>query len=232
VGRVMKRILRGLLPVAFALTSVARADSLSDQLPKNVLSYERPSYPLELKAASVTDGYATLAFVVRSDGGIDDAVVLEASHPAFGESVLEVLPMWRFESAAAGALPRREVLRFEFKQTDGVVSLSHRDAAKAAFPLEERTPIRTVSWTNLATPPERLSTLPPTVKATGTGNVAVSYIIDTQGKVRVPAVVNATRPDLGMAALAAVKQWQFSPPMHDGLPVLVEDTRSFTFGKK
>jgi TonB family protein len=203
---------------------------LATQLPTGLIGYERPEYPLELKGTSITDGYTTIAFVVRADGAIDDAVVMEASHPAFGEAVMDVLPVWRFERTAS-ALPRREVIRFVFRQTDAVMSLSHRDATKAAFPLdhEERLPIRTVQWMQLASPPERLAS--PAPQPPARGKVAVSYIIDTTGKVRVPAVVNATQPELGLAALAAVKQWQFAPPMHDGMPVLVEDTRSFTFGK-
>lgn len=203
---------------------------LAAQLPAGLLSYERPDYPLELKGTSITDGYATIAFVVRADGMLDDAVVMEASHPAFGEAAMQVLPAWRFEGTAS-ALPRREVLRFVFRQTDAVMSLSHRDAAKAAFPLaeQERLPIRTMQWMQLASPPERLAAPAPQPRAQG--KVAVSYIIDTAGKVRVPAVLNATQPELGLAALAAIKQWQFTPPMHEGMPVLVEDMRAFTFGK-
>jgi TonB family protein len=158
-------------------------------------------------------------------------VVMEASHAAFGEAVLEVLPMWRFEGVTS-ALPRREVLRFVFKQTDAIISLSHRDATKAAFPqaAEERMPIRTVQWMQLNAPPERLAA--PSPQPLAQGKVAISYVIDTSGKVRVPAVINATQTELGLAALAAVKQWQFAPPVHEGMPVLVEDTRSFTFGKQ
>jgi TonB family protein len=67
--------------------------------------------------------------------------------------------------------------------------------------------------------------------AAGGGKVQVSYIIDTTGSVRVPFILNSPGPEFGVATLAAVKQWQFSPPMQNGQPVLVEDTRSFTFGK-
>jgi TonB family protein len=238
VGRVMAKtnriqnVLAALLCVVGVHVS-AHAQDIDKQLP-GLLSYQRPAYPLELKALNITDGYTSVAFVVRADGSIDDAVVMEASHIAFGAAVMDVLPTWRFESAAATALPRREILRFMFRQTDAVTTLSHRDATKAAFPSmgEQRLAIRTLQWVDLVSPPERLSALSPAVKPGDTGKVSISYIIDTTGKVRVPAVVNATDPDLGVAALAAVKQWQFAPPMHDGMPVLVEDVRSFTFGKK
>jgi outer membrane biosynthesis protein TonB len=205
--------------------ALADAQDVDKELPAGLLSYKRPAYPLELKALNITDGYTTVAFVIRADGQIDDAVVMEASHIAFGAAVIDVLPSWRFESSTENSPPRREIQRFIFRQTDAVTTLSHRDATKAAFPAasDQRLPVRTLPWAELATPPERLSMLSPAVKPGDAGKVVVSYIIDTDGKVRVPAVVNATSPDLGMAALAAV---------NEGMPVLVDDVRSFTFGKK
>jgi len=218
--------------IAFALSAAAHAEQPANQLPAGLLSYERPSYPMELKGTSIIDGYVTVAFIVLSDGRVDDIVVLEASHRAFGQAAMDVVPAWRFQSAS-DVLPRREVLRLQFKQTDAIVSLSHRDATKNVFPLAqaERTPIRTLAWADLTQPPERIATRSPVATADA-GKAAVSYIIDTDGKVRVPTVIEATRLDLGLAALAAVKQWRFAPPLQDGAPVLVEDTRSFTFGKK
>jgi TonB family protein len=233
----MKSFVHRLVLVAVLAACCAWTD-VWDELPKSLLSYEPPLYPLELRATAVIDGYATVAFTIDDAGQVDDAVVLEASHSAFGVSVLDALPYWHFEPASAvDSLPRREVLRFEFASKGVVASVSHRDAIKAVFPpsAQQRMPIRTLLWKQLPTPPERLSAPAPVMPnssamASG-GKVAVSFIIDTSGRVRVPFIVNATRPELGLATLMAVKQWQFSPPMYDGAPVLVEDTRSFTFGK-
>jgi outer membrane biosynthesis protein TonB len=225
-----------LLTATFAGSSAWAESTVG--LPKTLLSYERPEFPAALRQTSTTDGYASVVFLIDADGKIVDAVVLEASHQAFGESVLSVLPTWRFTASSTDdTFARREVLRFQFAAKGVVTSISHREAIKSVFPLsaEEKTPIRTIAWKDLGMPPERLSApapkMTPTIIANGGGKVQVSYIIDTDGRVRVPFITNATRPELGVATLAAVKQWQFSSPMQDGLPVLVEDTRSFTFGK-
>lgn len=214
----------------FLLLPLATAEA---QLPPSLASHVDPVFPAELKGTSVTDGYVTVAYVVRLDGAIDDAVALEATHAAFATAVLDVLPSWRF-SPVVDAVPRREVLRLLFQQTGAVTPLSHRDATKAAFPLAlaARLPIRTVGWPELTAPPERLASPSPATTATSGGNVAISYVIDTQGRVRVPAVVGESDPGLAAAAVAAVKQWRFTPPLHNGLPVLVEDTRSFTFAAR
>jgi outer membrane biosynthesis protein TonB len=50
-------------------------------------------------------------------------------------------------------------------------------------------------------------------------------VIDTEGKVRVP-VATVSDPQLAQSVLDAVKQWRYAPPTQDGLPVLVEVTRS------
>ena len=218
--------------MGFVAASVAAPP---DKLLDSLSSYRKPNFPAELRSSPVTDGYATLAIVIRADGTVDDAVVLEASHPSFGDAVLDVLPNWRFksgDSVASNSLPYREVLRFEFSQSGVVSTMSHRDAAKAAFPatLAEQVPVRTVQWAKLSAPPKRLEATVPSVSAQKMeGTVIVSYVIDTDGRVRVPVVVRATEPQLGRAALDAVKRWRFAPPKDENGPVLVEDSRSFTF---
>ena len=140
--------------------------------------------------------------------------------------MLEVVPQWRFASTA-DLLPRREVLRFEFKQQGVITTLSHRESSKAAFPIPMM-PIRTLMADQLAKPPRRVGKLN-AMSVKNAGKVSVSYIIDTKGQVRVPVVLSATSPELGDAAIAMVKQWQFAPAALDGLPVLVEDSRVLTF---
>jgi TonB family protein len=201
------------------------------QLPTSLQTYKSPSFPAELKGTLTTAGYTTIAYVVRSDGSIDDAVVLEASHVAFAEAAMAVVPDWRFEPIP-NTLPRREVLRLQFSQTDAIKMLSHLDSTRAAFPLSqsERLPIRTLPSTELEQPLERVSTITP--RSSVAGQVAVSYVIDTEGRVRVPTVTNAPNDQVALAVVEAVKQWRFKPSMHEGVPVLVEDRRSFTFAPR
>lgn len=60
---------------------------------------------------------------------------------------------------------------------------------------------------------------PPAALSTRTqGRVVVGVAIDAEGRIR-DATVTQSIPPLDQAALDAVKQWQFVPPMVDGKPV-------------
>ena len=108
----------------------------------------------------------------------------------------------------------------------GVVNvLSHREGAEAAFPGNADTvaQIRTMRWSDMDPPPERLpaeldDAPPPRIR----GMAEINFIVDETGRVRVPAIVEASDWDAALVALDAVKDWRFAPPKHEGQPVLVE----------
>ena len=53
----------------------------------------------------------------------------------------------------------------------------------------------------------------------GTGEVIMRFIIDAKGDVQDASVVKSSDPDFSAAALAAVKQWKYSPARKSGQPV-------------
>jgi len=195
-------------------------------------------FPESLRLTSVADGYALVMFTVGRDGAVDDAVAIEASHPAFVGVVQEGLASWRFEAMDSKTTPRRELIQFDFRRTGQVASVSHRDAAKGFFPSSAQTTpaIRTVEWDQLSQPPQRtVSVMPVYPQGLGgspRGFAVVNYIIDSTGAVRVPAVIEASDARFGEEVLKAVRQWRFAAPMHEGQPVNVRMTRSFNFGAR
>ena len=50
-----------------------------------------------------------------------------------------------------------------------------------------------------------------------------------EGRVRVPAVTNASHPAFGAAALAGAREWRFAPPQHQGRSVQVITERTVRF---
>jgi TonB family protein len=201
---------------------------------------EEPEFPSTLAMTSILDGYAVLVFTVDADGKRDDAFIHSASHAAFGESVLVAARNWSGVASVDTTAPmvsRREVVRYEFRRSGAVVSLTHRDSFEAVFSpsSENKAAIRTVAWSELAEPPARISSANPKYPAAlraqrPAGTAVVSFIIDTSGAVRVPAVIAADRAEFGAAALEAVKQWRFESPQLEGTPVNVEVERRFFFG--
>src|SRR5688572_17477227 len=122
------------------------------QLPP-LTRYEPPSFPESLRLTAIRDGYVTMMFTVGANGRVEDAVGLDASHPAFADSMRETLSKWRFEPMPSATTPRRETFRFDFRRTGVVSSMSHRDASKSFFPetmADDERPIRTLAWTQLA----------------------------------------------------------------------------------
>lgn len=61
------------------------------------------------------------------------------------------------------------------------------------------------------------------------GDVKVSFYIDPQGQVRMPAPVEADHPELAYLATEALRQWVFQPPTRAGRPVLVQAVQRFSF---
>ena len=57
----------------------------------------------------------------------------------------------------------------------------------------------------------------------------VSFYVDEKGQVRLPNVESSLPPAFVTAAVAAVQQWAFKPPVAKGKPVLVYTMRALTF---
>ncbi len=49
--------------------------------------------------------------------------------------------------------------------------------------------------------------------------MSLEVIVDRDGRVRLPHIRSATRPEFGWAAATAVSQWLFETPLKDGKPV-------------
>jgi len=126
---------------------------------------------------------------------------------------------------------RREVLRFEFQAQSALASLSYLDGQKKQFAASsEPKAVRTIQRPQLDSPPQRVTTVVSEVKTSGEGGtVSVSFVIDTDGRARVPTIVGAGDSQLGRTAIETVKQWRFVPSIYENAPVLVEDLRTLTF---
>ena len=192
----------------------------------------KPQFPAELMGTPVTDGYALVAWTIQPDGLVDDALVIETSDRAFGESALRALPRRLLPQRNADALPRYEMARFMFKRTHAVASMTAHE-----YLTLQRTPVRyegrsigTVQASELDVEVMRLggpsggSDVLQTT--TGAGMATIRFYIDQNGTVRVPAILAASSPQAGIEALAAIRHWRFRRPTVNGNPVQVEATRT------
>lgn len=182
-----------------------------------------PVYPYALYREGM-HGKAEVAFAVGPNGFVVDAKVVKADRPEFGQAVCAMLDEYRFEPALKAGKPCAALMRvvedFSFNSND--LALSYEDRRIARL-LKENSP-KLFRLQNLDALPRALSERPPVyprvlAHKTSDGKALVSFVIDRTGAVRWPHAVSATEDAFGYAAVQAIAQWKFTPPLMHGKPV-------------
>jgi TonB family protein len=188
-----------------------------------------PVYPRE-RLLAAENGSATVQFAVSERGVTIDVLLNETSRPEFGAALVAAVETWAFDPAL---LPNNDsavsklVVSYKFvPPTEGGV---HRlmVAMQAGGPgvggangLDER--LRPL-WRVSPLYPESLRVEKPAGKA------MIEFVIDQDGRARLPRVVSASQAEFGWAAAAAINQWVFAPPLRGGKPVDVKVNIPFDF---
>lgn len=195
--------------------------------------YRAPIFPPGLGGVINGAGDVVMVVTVDDKGKIIESIALQATRIEFVEAINRVSGDWQFEATASNTWPRREVLEFNFRRSGVVTAISHAEAAKEEFVTTNELKIRTMQWKDLDAEPQKISSAMPKVSKTmlveyGSKPLLVHFIIDEQGRVRVP-VVSTDNAELAEAVLNAVRQWRYSPPLYQQKPTAVEVTRALTF---
>ncbi len=202
--------------------------------------YVAPEFPFALRPTALQGGYAIVAYTFDDAGIITDRIVLAASHPAFGEAVLAVMPQWRLNAAEFGARERRDTRTFEFERRGVIMSGTQRDAARTAF---DRSGDAFAA--GLSTHPEedldaplimiagRFPGYPDELRGhVDAGEAVIEFVVDSDGWVRVPAVVYASNPAFGSAVMSEIHAWRFSTPLREKKPTQATVTRTVQFERR
>jgi len=231
----MRRQWSWLLALIAALSGGAQAQ------PRNLglISYKEPVVPkLDIDASAV------VAFTIRANGRVADAVTLTTTNRVLGDSAREAVLAWRFDrdptlgrgrDAEPSKVLRRELIEFVFKRDGVVTSVSHYESSKSWFPPDYKPVVQLVQAAEIDPPLARLeqpqSAAPTELvgNLTVPGSVVVSYVVDEGGAVRVPIAERGTEPALMDAAVALVAGRRFEPPTQGGQPVLVEVRETVIF---
>lgn len=240
----MKTLLPKIFFVAAAL-SLGAATQASDTAPAGLSKtmrlerYVEPMFPLQLRNTSVGEGFVQVQLLVAADGQLQELFVSAYSHPAFAETVERAVRDWGFRAAdpaQTADLPQRYNLRFSFQREGMIVVQGDFEETIRAFlrhPLPDKG-VEICKLRDLDTMPEAVNLVVPAYPAElkqqkVQGAATVSFFIDEEGRVRVPSIVEATRPEFARAALEAVRQWTFAPPLRKGAPTRVLAVQDFTF---
>lgn len=196
--------------------TVPLKDSL-DVLPSPLVMIE-PVHPLERLLAAET-GSATVEFAVNERGHVGPVVLVSATQPDFGAALVAAVEAWLFNPGQKGGQTVAASLRVTHEFTPPVGGAAGRLVAAlqpggtgigGAGGLDRKlAPL----WRGFPVYPAELKAEHPTGKA------QIEFVIDREGRARLPRVVSATHAAFGWAAATAISQWVFEPPVRGGQPV-------------
>ena len=195
-------------------------------------------YPLRMIENGVDSGEVRAAISVDRDGNLKDCMITAYTMPEFAEAALAALKRWRYRPATANGAPTASCsdLLFEFRSQGVVVQTLPGAMVRLAYfySLDEHYRYMPSQLRDLDRIPTPVHVVSPLVNSDDqTHTVTVEFYIDEQGKVRMAAVSRAAAGDIyAAAAVAAVEQWRFEPPLRRGKPVLVLAQQEFNFRPK
>jgi TonB family protein len=212
-----------------------------DYVPMRFIQVDPAIYPMRLLSEGITSGTATVAVQVDDGGRLTDTLVIGYSHPEFADAALVAVKAWTYRPAMIRGFPRSAtaVLNFRFKAGQVFVDLSISSAAAMVHfrvaPDSGAYSVCTLDQLDRIPTPTKIvrpTYTPEQAAHSHVRHVAVDFYIDEQGHVRLPAVsrdTNLADEELSAAAVTAVSQWQFEPPVSKGQPVIVLAQQDFSF---
>lgn len=217
--------------------------------PMKIVKTELPAFPAVANAYGLRRGEVRVAVAVDSSGRLQDYLIVGYTHRAFAEVTIDAIKNWRFEPMWIHGIPRGAValLKFSFETEGTVVNLKmiSDELIEPFFGLVQTNPDGFAACMprdldRIPTPTRIIQPVyPPEAHRRGhAGHVTVKFYIDQQGRVRLPRISNEAHETteelaawtLADAAVAAVLQWQFEPPLSNGKPTIVLVEQDFDFG--
>lgn len=209
-----------------AVNGITAPDGSAPSVTPELLVVADPVCPLEalLKGEG---GSATVEFSVSETGAVTNVHLREATLPEFGGALVAAVETWAFDRPVENnhVVSVALIKRAEFKaipldaaaDSDPLARLVlalRRGEVSGAKGLDEKlTPIYRVR-------PE----YPVALKGSDApaGHAEIEFIVDREGRARLPRVVSASQPEFGYAAATALAQWVFKAPHRSGEPVDVK----------
>lgn len=193
----------------------------------------RPVFPYALLKARKT-GKAAVAYIVDERGRVVRTEVREATAPEFGRALQAAIECFTFQPALRGGKPTAAFQGFsqEFGEDPGLALVSDDD--RSLLRREEKRPESIFMGQDLDAPPVARSRRPPRFPlsvpdSVTKGSAIIEFIIDEEGRARLPRVISSTDEAFGYAAVQAVAAWRYEPPTRGGRVVAVRVRMPFEF---
>lgn len=225
-GSASRRFVHWLLTAALAFTfALGFAAEATNQLPPGATPPQPtkrppPVYPEAMRATRL-EGRVTVGFNITKEGLVDDPVIIRSNNPWFERPAIDAILKWRFKPAEMNGKKvntrARQELIFSMggDGADGLWEVSRkRGKDGGSLPPE-------FQWHKA---PEAIATAYPVyplaaLQANQEGVVRVGFVISPGGKVTAAKIIEEPAPELGLAVLAMIDTWAFTPPAKkDGTP--------------
>lgn len=179
----------------------------------------KPVYPFYMRMSGI-EGRVLVRFDVDRKGEVYRAYPSEFSHPGFRQSAVDAVERWRFRPGKSGgktvAVSMTVPIVFNFDDGAGAAqgwTVNRPEKHPDSLP-------ESLKWDEA---PQLLVFNPPvypraSVIAKKKGKVTVQFITSPDGGVVLAKVVEASSPELGGAAVAAVESFRFKPARRNGAP--------------
>lgn len=175
----------------------------------------QPVYPRTalLAGASAIVG---AEFTVNPEGMVEDISILEATGSEFEAAMRAAIESWAFQPARDDGNPVAVRLRVKHEFSAGFAETRLAallqpggEGIKGPAGLDQKLkPL----WRGFPVYPQQLLAEKPA------GRALIEFVIDRDGRARMPRVVETTAPEFGWSGMAAITQWVFERPMRGGAP--------------
>ena len=217
----------------YTANGLTAPDGKAPEITPDPVAVADPVWPIDLLLAG-KGGTATVEFTVGNDGAVRGVKVREATDPAFGQALAAAAQMWLFDKPIAHhetvQLPL--AMHYEFKAIPLDATPDSDPLARIVLAMRHGEVGGTKGLDEKLTPICRMSPLYPDTlngEAAVEGKAEIEFVIDREGRVRLPRIVSATREEFGWAAATAIQQWVFKVPHRGGVPADVRVKIPFTF---
>ena len=201
--------------------------------PQGVLT---PVYPYQQLRDKI-EGKVTVVFLINEDGKISDVKVMEATSPDMGQAMVAAVESFSFLPALKDGKPTSTIMKMAqvFDPSGFKTFVTGRD--HDLLSLERKHPERIYPVEKLDSSLNRISSREPEFPAVlartvDTGEAKIEFLIDEEGYVRLPRIVEATDPAFGYIAAQAVSTWRYDPPVAGGQAVVARVQMPFWFKQK
>ena len=195
-------------------------------------------FPPRMLYEGISSGDVRAAISVDQDGNLTDCLLVSYTEKAFAEVAMAAIKRWKYQPAQVHGRTQssRADVIFSFRD-QGVFVQSLPGAAERRVIesiLQGRFAYQACPLRDLDRIPTPVHVVTPTISGGSPKHtVTVGFYIDEEGKVRLPSVPREAADDLfAAAAVKAVEQWRFEPPLRKGQPALVYAEQEFKFNPK